>query len=203
MKRVIQAGLVILSIVLAYLIYDSINSKIELEKEIANRKGVVVENLEQIREAQIAYKSIKGTYAKNFPQLIHFLKNDSLVTIKEDGIIPDSLLEAEGANADARALELGIITRVVTLTPVKEELFQANFDDVVSSLAVIPFSGEKNFTMDASQIEKSGQKIQVFEAYASYKDIYQGLNLKNEGVNLNDVLRVGSLTEATTNGNWD
>ena len=76
MKLVIQLVLIVASAFMGYLIYDSIDSKIELEKEVRLRKGVVIERLEQIKEAQINYKKVRGEYAKSFDQLKDFLVND-------------------------------------------------------------------------------------------------------------------------------
>ena len=57
MKLGIQAVLLVLAAFIAYLIYDSIQSKIELEKEIDYRTEVLVNHMENIKEAQIAVNS--------------------------------------------------------------------------------------------------------------------------------------------------
>ena len=107
MKLVIQLVLIVASAFMGYLIYDSIDSKIELEKEIKHRKAVVIARLEQVKEAQINYKKVRGEYAKSFDQLKDFLENDSLVVVKAIGVVPDSLLGQE-----AKALAMGIINKI-------------------------------------------------------------------------------------------
>ena len=44
--------------------------------------------------------------------------------------------------------------------------------------------------------------VQVFEISTSYNNVLSGLNSKNRGYNLNSLLKVGSMDEASLNGNW-
>ncbi|PIZ06644.1 MAG: hypothetical protein COY57_00890, partial [Flavobacteriales bacterium CG_4_10_14_0_8_um_filter_32_5] len=60
----------------------------------------------------------------------------------------------------------------------------------------------KEFEMASGEIEKGKVKVKVFEVKAAYKDVYTGLDLKNEGVDLDAFVAVGSMEESTTNGNW-
>lgn len=198
MKLVIQLVLIVASAFMGYLIYDSINSKIELEKEVKHRKIVVIERLEQIKEAQINYKKVRGEYAKSFEQLKNFLENDSLIVVKAIGVVPDSLLGQE-----AKALAMGIIVRDTSKIAVKEELFKGNFQQVVDSLATIPFSGGKQFSIKSGEIEKGKVKVKVFEVTAPYTEIFKGLKTDNEGIDMTQALILGSMTEPSINGNWD
>lgn len=181
----------------AYLNYNAIDSKIKLAEEIKVRNAAVQERLEQIRDAQVEYKKLKGEYAANFTQLIDFLKNDSLIIIYSEGEVPDSLLGQE-----AKAIELGIIKRDTTKTPVRNELFKENFDKIVSKINIVPFNDGLEFEMANGEIEKGKVKVKVFEAKTSYANVYKGLNVKNEGIDLEAFIAVGSLEEPTTNGNW-
>lgn len=198
MKLIIQIVLLIGSIFMGYMIYDSIDSKIKLEEEIKRRKEVVIERLEHVKEAQINYKKVRGQYAKSFAQLKDFLQNDSLIIVKAIGEVPDSLLGQE-----SKALEMGIITRDTTKIPVREELFKENFDKIVSDINIIPFSEGTEFSIDAGEVEKGKVKVKVFEVSAPYKEIFKGLKTANEGIDMSAALTIGSMTEPTTNGNWD
>lgn len=199
MKLGIQTVLAILAALMAYLIYDSIDSKIKLEKEIAHRTEVVVDHMTHIKDAQIAFKKNKGYYARDFRQLTHFLENDSLVIVKAIGEVPDSLLGKESL-----ALEMGIIIRDTSLIPVRSKMFEGeNFEEIIKSMPFIPFSEGKQFDINAGEIEKGKLKVKVFEVRASFKDIFKGMEVKNEGVNLEEFMTLGSMTEPTTNGNWD
>ncbi|MGE0561178.1 MAG: hypothetical protein AB7O47_05135 [Flavobacteriales bacterium] len=198
MKLVIQLVLIVASAFMGYLIYDSIDSKIELEKEVKHRKAVVIERLEQIKEAQISYKKVRGEYAKSFDQLRDFLTNDSLIVVKAIGVVPDSLLGQE-----AKALAMGIIVRDTSKIAVRDEMFKGNFQQVVDSLSIIPFSDGSSFSINSGEIEKGKVKVKVFEVTAPYKEIFKGLKTDNEGIDMSQALILGSMTEPSINGNWD
>ena len=51
-------------------------------------------------------------------------------------------------------------------------------------------------------IEKGKVTVQVFEISATYKDVFNGLDAENKKYDLNSLLKVGSMTEASLNGNW-
>lgn len=196
--NVVKIIFVVLILVAVYVNYTSVSNKIKLEKDITSRKAVVIERLEQVKEAQINFKKVKGFYAGSFEQLTHFLMNDSLVYINAIGEVPDSLLGQE-----AKALELGIISRDTALIAVRDELFQPNFQQVVDSLSFIPFSGKKKFKIESGEIEKGKVKVKVFEVNAPYTDIFRGLKTDNEGIDMTKSLTLGSMVEPTINGNWD
>lgn len=198
MKLAIQLVLIVASAFMGYLIYDSIDSKIQLEKEVKERKLVVIERLEQIKEAQINYKKVRGEYAKSFDQLRNFLENDSLIVVKAIGVVPDSLIGQE-----AKALAMGIIVRDTSKIAVREELFKDNFDEVVKSLDIIPFSEGTKFSINAGEVEKGKVKVKVFEVSAPYTEIFKGLKTDNEGIDMTQSLTLGSMTEPSINGNWD
>ena len=197
MKIIIQIVLAIASIGMAYLIWNSIDSKIILTENVAIRDAATQERLTHISEAQIEYKKVKGAYAGSFDDLIYFLKNDSVIQVKMEGEVPDSLIGKE-----ALALEMGIIKRDTTKIPVQDILFLENFNSIVDSIAYIPYAGGKQFTIAIGSIEKNKIKLPVFEVKASYKDIYKGLKTDNEGYDMEKFHAVGSLEEAKTNGNW-
>lgn len=193
MKIVIQLVLAVAAAVLAYMIYDGIQAKIEFKKQAESRREVVQERLLKIVTAQKEFKAQKGRYAANFPELENFLKNDSLVIIKAIGTVPDTLTEVE-------AVQLGIVIRDTNLVPASS-IFEGQ-KVVVDSLKYIPFSDAKTFKMQADIIEKNKVNVNVFEASAKLEDVYRGMNTRNESVDLEDVLKVGSLTEPITTGNW-
>ncbi|MBR9831671.1 hypothetical protein [Acidiluteibacter ferrifornacis] len=193
MKIAIQAVLLIAAVVLAYLVYDSVNSRIEFEKKLEYRKGVVVENLIHLRTAQNEFKGEKKRYAKTFDELFGFIKYDSISVIKAIGNVPDSLTEQQ-------AVELGIVLRDTTkIAAIDSVLKGMNLD----SLKYIPFSGGEIFKIDAGQIEKNKVNVNVFEVSAKYSQFLKGLSTKNENIDLENELKVGSMEEPTTSGNWE
>lgn len=194
MKIAIRVVLALVAVVLAYLIYDGIQNKIEFQKIAEKRRSVVIDRLVEIREAQKGFKKAKGRYANNFPELIHFIESDSIPIVKAIGTVPDSLTVN-------KAVELGIVTRDTTMVPAKEDIFDSNF--IADSLQYVPFSGGEKFEMKSDIIEKNKVNVAVFMASAPFRSVYKGLDTRNENIDLEEKLTVGSLTEPTLNGNWE
>ena len=197
MKLGIQALLIIGSIFMAYLIWDSIESKIILTETVNSRNEVVRARLEQVRDAQVEYKKTRGEYANSFDKLIDFLENDSIPLVKMIGEVPDSLLGKEDI-----ALALGIIIRDTIKNPVRNIIFTDNFEAVVDSLPFIPYAGGKKFTINSGEVEKGKVRVKVFEVKAALTDVYKGLKTDNEGYDMTSFIAIGSMEEPTTNGNW-
>jgi predicted membrane protein len=192
MKIVLQIGLVIVALVLAYFIYDGVNQKIVFKEKAAQRREVVQNRLLKIVDAQKQFKQEKGRYAGNFAELEHFLKHDSLTIIKAIGNVPDTLTEQQ-------AVEQGIVIRDTSKVPAST-VFEEDVN--VDSLKIVPFSGGKQFNMKSGVIEKNKVNVSVFEASTKLENVYRGLKTRNEAVDLDDELKVGSMTEPITSGNW-
>ena len=192
MKIVIQLVLFAIAIVLAYFIYDGIQNKIEFRDMAQARRDVVQDRLMDVATAQKEFKKEKGRYAANFEELLYFIKSDSLTIIKAIGNVPDTLTEAQ-------AVEQGIVIRDTSLVPATT-IFKEGHP--VDSLKIIPFSGGNQFKMKAGVIEKNKVNVNVFEASAKLEDVFKGLKTKNEPVDLEDEIKVGSMTEPITTGNW-
>ena len=62
----------IVSGVFGYLIYNSVMAPIRFDEEKAIRYETAVNKIQDIKKAQMAYKSIKGNYAPNFDSLVMF-----------------------------------------------------------------------------------------------------------------------------------
>ena len=192
MKIGIQAALFAIAIVLAYFIYIGVQNKIDFRDMAQQRREVVQERLENVRDAQKKFKHEKGRYAANFPELINFVQNDSLTIIKAIGNVPDSLTEVQ-------AVEMGIVIRDTALIPASS-IFAVGF--AADSLKYVPFAGGDEFKIQAGVIEKNKVKVNVFEVSTTLEKAFKGLKTKNEAVKLSDEIKVGSMTEPITTGNW-
>lgn len=194
MKYLLNAVLILAGIALTYLVYDSIQSKIDFNKEAARREGIVVERLIDIRKAQVSYKTLYGKYADSFEKLMGHVAMDSMPVVKMVGAVPDTLTEAE-------AVAQGLVIRDTFKISVRDTLFAQDYH--LDSLRYVPFSEGGTFKIQAGEIEKNKLHVQVFEVSANLKQIYNGLDLSNESLNLSKLVKVGSMTEPTTNGNWE
>lgn len=191
LSGILSIVLVLVSVGLVSMNYKSINDPILFLKEKERRYTHVIQRLKDIREAEVAYKKKYKKYTNSFDTLVDFLQNDSLFVIKKFGSVPDSLTEAE-------AIEQGIYRLDTTLVPSSSEIFNKTYLStrskgtslVLDSLPYVPFTTEK-FELKTSSLERgSGITVNVFEC----KD--------SAPFDKKDVMKVGSLTDPTTAGNW-
>ena len=200
--------LIPINIILAFFVYDSITSEVEFNKQAKERIAENVQKLKDLRTLQIAYKKENDVFADNFNSLLDFLENDSTTIIKSVGETPDSLVNGKQIT-DAQALEMGLISRDTLYVSAKESIFDENyiksrdnkypFD--INTLSIIPFT-EQKYNIDANVIEKGKVNVQVFEISAAFKHVFNGLDAENKKYDLNSLLKVGSMSEASLNGNW-
>jgi hypothetical protein len=190
--------------VLAYFVVKSPVNQIIFENAFNERKSEVVQKLIDIRSAQVAYKDKYKVYAGDFNTLIEFLNNDSIAIIKAIGEVPDSLTEDQ-------ALELGIISRDSAYISSYESVFTEEYilnraSSIplnINELSLVPFSkSNKAFNIESGNIEKGKVVVQVFEVSTNYSTFMDGIDSDNKGVNLNNLLKVGSMIEPKINGNW-
>jgi hypothetical protein len=194
--------LIPLNIILAYFVFNSIDSEVEFQKVAKVRITENVQKLKDLRQVQIAYKKVNNTYASNFESLLDFLENDSMVIVKAIGETPDSL-------TDVQALELGIISRDTAYVLAKETVFDEAYLNSrnekyplnLTTLTNVPHS-EELYSVDAGRVEKGKVTVQVFEISTNYAAVFTGLDAENKSYELDNLLKVGSMDEASLNGNW-
>ena len=206
MKTIIQIVLWIVSIGLGYLIYQSVEAPIEFKKVKQERFAQVIAKLKDIRDVEEAYKTVNGKYTKNFDALINFVDTGKYtITQQRDS----SFMEHDKHYGIDMLREVKIID-TLGFVSVKDSLFKD--DNRYKTMMNVPFAqnGEK-FELNAGTIEKSGYKAPVFEAKVK-KDIILSdqpkdlLATENTQINVEEVngdaIRVGSMKEVSTNGNW-
>lgn len=195
--------LIPINLILAYFVYNSINSEVEFQKLAKERIAENVQQLKDIRVIQIAYKNKYQGFSDNFDSLMFFLNTDSIAVIKSEGEAPDSLTELQ-------ALEAGLISRDTAYVYAKSHIFNADYMATrnekyplnTNQIRYIPYTNQQEWEIDAGSIEKGEVVVQVFEVSATYKDVLIGLDAENKKYNLTSPLRVGSMSEASLNGNW-
>lgn len=201
-RKTVQILLWPVIIILAWLVYRSPISLKEFQEETNYRKSAVIQDLKDIRTAQIAFKDKYRVYASDFNSLLSFVKNDSLAVVKAIGETPDSLTEDQ-------ALLAGIISRDTVFVPVYQTIYNQDYLDTRDSrfpfdlemLSMVPFSDE-TFSIESGNIEKGKVVVQVFEVSTTFGTFLNGLDATNKGIDLDNTLRVGSMSDASINGNW-
>ena len=167
-RKTIQLLLWPVIIILAWLVYRSPISLKEFQEESNYRKSAVIQDLKDIRTAQIAFKDKYRVYANDFNSLLSFVKNDSLTVVNAVGETPDSLTEDQ-------ALKQGIISRDTIFVPVFQTIFNtdylANRDNRfpfdLDMLSKVPFSNE-TYNIESGYIEKGKVIVQVFEVSTTF-----------------------------------
>lgn len=197
-KIIIQVLLLAIIVVLTYFVIESVLEPVRFNRERDIRMEEVVQNLKDIRAAQLAYKSIHGIYAPTFDTLLQFITDGEIPVIK---MVPDP--------------EDTTFTRTIRDTiafiNVFDSLYSNRVDFNLESLALIPYSEGDTFKFDAGQIERSKVVIQVFEVSSLNSQFLKGMDAQLVN-NYSDLLesterfpglKVGSMTEASTDGNWE
>lgn len=195
MKTAIQIGLLIVILVLVYLIYESIMEPVRFNQEVARREAQIIQRLRDIRSVQVAHRSRYQRFTPDLDSLIYFVKNDSLPIIMAVGSVPDSLTETE-------AVRLGIVQRDTMWLPARDSLLRRAAYPI-DSLPFVPKSGGKRFSIDAGLIERGLVTLPVFEA-STIPEHYLA-DIENWRVYYTRMagLRVGSMFEASIDGNWE
>ncbi|RLD81690.1 MAG: hypothetical protein DRJ15_03715 [Bacteroidetes bacterium] len=198
MKRtVIQIVLLLVIIVLAYLVYQSVNKPLQFNAAKDKREALVIQDLKDIRSGQLIYKKMNDQYAKDIDTLMMFLREGEIPIVKK---VPDP--------------EDTTFTRTINDTigyiVVADSLYGHRPYFILDSLPWIPGAGIM-YNLDAGEVKKGGLNVHVFEATARYNEILKGLE-EQMIVNLikarNDIdrfpgLKVGSMMEPSTDGNWE
>lgn len=195
MKTAIQIALIVVIVVLGYLIYESIMEPVRFNQEVARREALIIQRLKDIRSVQIAHRSRYNKFVGDLDSLVMFVRNDSLPIIMAIGTVPDSLTESE-------AVRLGLVKRDTLWMPAVDSLFRRTAYPL-DSLPFIPKSSGKRFTLASGFIERGMVSLPVFEAFTVPEEYMSDMeNWKTYYTRLGG-LKVGSLVEASTDGNWE
>ncbi len=197
-NNIIKIVLAIVIITLAYFVYESILEPVRFKKEKNIRELEVIQRLKDIRTSQMIYRAINNKYTASFDTLIEFLHIGEIPIVN---IIPDP--------EDTTFTKT--INDTIGYINVGDSLFGKRPNFVIEEIRLIPFTDTIEFEMNAGEIEQGRVKVNVLEISALYKYFLIGLdnqliiNLiksKNE-IDRFPGLKLGSMTEASTDGNWE
>ena len=213
MKKIVQIILVPVILVLGYLIYQIPAKEMEFKEKAKIRIDKNIQKLEDIKQAQIHFKQKYNRYAENADILLTFLLNESIIITKTVGEIPKDLIEEHGyTKADSIAEVDSIIIRIPDTISANLVVFDSAYLSErnnlypldIPNLFQIPET-KKQYNIATDELAPyGGQIVQVLEVSSNYKTILKGLDYKNY-THLyppDDLLKIGSLTEVSLNGNW-
>ncbi len=207
MKLVIQLLLWIVIGFLGYLTFNAVYEPIQFDKQKEIRYQKVIDRLKDIRKAELAYKEVTGRFAGNFESLITFVDTaDFTITQRRDTSYLDK--EYQKTYGVDKMIQDVVIDTIGTY-PVKDSIFKES--DRYKKMMYVPTTDQKKFDIDAGSITKNETKIAVFEVKVPKRVILEGLDedliaqeeqvISVDGVN-GKYIRVGSMNEINTSGNW-
>ena len=197
-NKIIQTVLIAIIVVLGYLIYDSIMTPVRFNAVKKQREAVVITYLKGIRSAEFIYGQLNGKYTGSFDTLINFMGTAEIPFVK---MIPDP------TDTTFRRT----INDTVGYVRVADSLFGKNPKFDYRKINIIPFSNDSTFKLQAGVIKKGGVNVNVFLAEAPYSAYLAGMdeqliiNLIASQTEIKKYpgLKVGSMTEPSTDGNWE
>lgn len=207
MKLIIQLVLWVVIIFLGYLVFNAVYEPVQFNEVKEKRYAKVIERLQDIRAAQLAHQEVTGTYAKDFNSLTSFLDTAQFVlTQRRDTTVLDEEYRRT-YNVDQYVDR--VIVDTLGYASVKDSLFK---DDRHRQMRNVPIEGvDAEFEMDAGSIVKNDNRLPVFEVKVNKSVILHDQDkdlvaqekqvMSVDGVN-GAYLRVGSMEEVNTNGNW-
>ena len=204
---VINIILFAIILLLAWQVVKSIQAPIKFNNEQKARETKVVERLIDIRNAEVLYKNANNKYTASFDSLISFCKTAEIPIVN---IIPDPT-----DTTFTRTIN-DTIDFIKVMDSIRGKRDNFNINDI----KWVPFSQpQQNFELEAGMIKRSGIDIPVFEARTPY-EVYlatpgeafsekewnqrrDNAKAEKESINRYAGLKVGSMEEATTDGNWE
>ena len=204
---IINIVLFAIIVVLAMQVVKSIQAPIKFNHEQKARETKVVERLIDIRNAEVLYKNANNKYTADFDSLIQFCQTAEIPIVK---IVPDP--------TDTTFTRT--INDTIGYVKVMDSLKSGRDNFNINDLKWVPFSQpQQQFELEAGTIQRNGIAIPVFEARTPY-EVYlatpsgafsekewnqrrNNLKAEKESINRYAGLKVGSMEEATTDGNWE
>lgn len=197
-STIIKIALGVVIIVLGYILYASIMKPVRFQDELNRRNALIVNKLKDIRTAQTLYKQFNNAYTSSFDTLFNFLKTGEIPVVKMVADPTDTTFTRT-------------INDTVGFIKIADSLYSKRENFKIEDLAFIPFTDGRRFEMKTGKIDKGGVLVSVIEILVPYeyylydKDEQDVINLAERQKRINKFpgIRMGSLTEASTDGNWE
>lgn len=176
---------------LGFMLFKSVDNVMQEEKRIAALESRIIEKLQMLRDAQVAYNASNREYADNWNDLREFIQGGQIWLIEKKETT--KLLEYGKEETTVTIDTLGSVNVMDSLF---NERRYPNFN--LENLHIVPGSGGVEFEFFSDMIERSGREIPVFEIRDPAP-----INPKRRENNNEKALRVGSRTDSSTSGNWE
>ncbi|BAO56664.1 hypothetical protein [Nonlabens marinus] len=194
-----------------YKLYQSIAEPVKFEEVKEERYKQVVEQLIQLRDAEVAHKLITGKYTDDIEALARFIDTAqfALISKRDSSIVDVEKNKRYGLTGTGGYYKEITIIDTLGFKSVKDSLF-SNVD--VRNLLKYKIEGAPGqISLETGTVADADNQIGVFAAKASKKDILfdQPERLVQRELEIKAVeaidgpeITVGSLEEVSTSGNW-
>ena len=223
-KTILMGGIVI-ALGLGYAVIYSISEEIEFQKIKASVEKQTIQQLKDIRDIQLAHKSVRGTFAPDFDSLAIFVNADVMPVTFNMGSFHDTLSENKSAElgyiikrADLDSIALMIETTSDSLlTSIEEDnspykirdtlytsYFAENLTNEARTGAKLPLFDLESMPFNP----RTGERFMMSTSAVEVGGLWQPTIVVQDPTPFGrekvkkDTLKFGSLTEAHTDGNW-
>ncbi|NNF73886.1 MAG: hypothetical protein HKN00_01790 [Flavobacteriaceae bacterium] len=208
-KPLLLLGLWVLIAFLAYKTFMSVYGEIQFNKIKQERYSIVIDNLIDIRDSQLAHRTVTGKFAGSWDNLVRFIDTAQFtITQRRDTSVLD--VEATRRFGGVETYKDIVMIDTLAFVSVKDSLFGA--DDRYKTMMNLPVGKEgAKFELKSGMIDQTGLTLPVFEVRApkalilddqdKYLVAKENQVVSVDGVN-GDAIIVGSMDEVNTNGNW-
>ena len=199
---------------LGYSLYKSIIGPVEFNKVKQVRYAKVIESLKDIRISELAHQEIEGKFSGDFDSLVQFIDTAKFAIIQRRDTSYADVEKNRAFGLDAQKggyYKEEIIVDTLRFASVKDSLFGDS--DRYKTMMNIPLEIAEGaiFELKAGKYEKNDVLYSVFEASVAKRLIlsdqdtdliYQEEQLVSvDGIN-GPTVRVGSMNDIDTGGNW-
>lgn len=207
LKPILNLLLWVLIFFLGYLTFESVYGEIKFNKLKNERYDAVITKLNDIRDAELAHRTVTGEFTSSFDNLVRFIDTAkfTITQRKDSTILDEELTRRFGGVEMTKDI---VVVDTLGFVPVRDSLFGA--DTRYKTMMNVPFAKDgTKFKLQAGRLDESN--IAVFEASIDKALILfdQDKNLvakEKEVVSVDEVngptIKVGSMEEPYTKGNW-
>ena len=199
---IISLVLLVIAALLAYKIYDGVMGNIRFHQEKQKRYAKVIDNLKIVRDAELAYKRVKGDYTKDFNTLVHFIETDSFPEIRSYEKTKTIIERGVPKEVEYKVVDTIGYNRVILGFKDKD----------YKNMMKVPGTNA-TFELATGYVLKGAAEIKtpVFEAKIPKKTVLEGMdkNLIEQEVNVyavdqvrGEYVSVGTLEDVKESGNW-
>lgn len=199
---IISLALLGVSIFLGYKIYDGVMGNIKFHQEKQKRYDKVISKLKIIRDAELAYKRVKGNYTNDFTKLVHFIDTDSFPELRSYERSKTVVERGVSKEVEFKVIDTIGYSKVRDAFKGKE----------YKNMKKVPGTNA-DFELATNYVLKGAAEIKtpVFEAKIAKKTVLEGMDahLIDQEINVyavdqvrGEYISVGTLEDVKDSGNW-